>query len=404
MRAVLRRAGSVAPPGGWLLVGLAFAIVVGHTLDRFRQWGPDSRYYLAWAYRYGGLSEREASARTYEFLGSYDWFRAYCVGSGCWPAGPGEASAFLFHGFSGDLVAPRVLYPLLSAPFVRLFGPQGMLAVSLLAYVGVIVLVMALASRLLGRRWAVVAGLAIVLPASVSRWATYAYTESLSMLLCLACIAVLPIGRRATRRDVLLFGVLLILFALTRQFHPVVAAAVAAAWLAAAVAGRRLRNEWLPFLAVAIGVVVLGTAVMAIATPDYSALDWFLRHSGAGTLAGVPAAVPRVVWRIIWGDLTFIRADLVLMFVLGLALLGAILRIRSALAHVAIGAALGTLLLNVLNTQPSFFRYYALVMPLLAVLAAAAVADLVRERAPAQAVPQPAAPPDRSAVDNLART
>lgn len=402
MRALLRRAGSVAPPGGWLMVGLAFALMVGHTLDRLRQWGPDSRYYLAWAYRYGGLSEREASARAYEFLGSYDWFRVFCVNNGCWPTEPGAASTFLFHGLTGDLVAPRVLYPLLSAPFVRLFGPQGMLAVSLLAYAGVIVLVMVLASRLLGPRWAVLAGMAIVLPVSVSRWATYAYTESLSMLVCLASIAVLPIGRRARRRDVVLFGGLLILFALTRQFHLVVAAGVAAAWLAAAISGRRLRNEWLPFLAVAIGVVVVGTALMAVAAPQYSAVDWFLRYSGAGTLAGVPATVPHVVWRIVRADLDFIRIDLVLMLLLGLALLGVILRIRSALAHVTIGAVLGTLLLNVLNTQPSFFRYYALVMPLLAVLAAAAVADLVRWRAPAQAVPRPVAPPERPAVDSLA--
>ena len=36
--------------------------------------GPDSRFYLAWAYHYGGLSEHDAGKRSYDFLNTFQWF------------------------------------------------------------------------------------------------------------------------------------------------------------------------------------------------------------------------------------------------------------------------------------------------------------------------------------------
>jgi len=377
-----RRATAITPLPGWLLVGVAYALSLAITKFRFRQWGPDARYYLAWAYRYSGLSERESSRRTYEFLSQYSWFRDFCAPNGCLPADPADGAAGLFHGFAGGLVAPRVLYPLLSMPFVRLFGPQGMLVIPLLSYTACLLLVMVLASRLIGPRWAVLAGFLVIVPVSVSRWATYAYTEALTMALCMACVVVLPLARRATRRDLVLFGVFLFLFAFTRQFHPVVVAGVGLVWLGTAITRRSLRNEWLPFVGVAVGTSLLAGFIQSFMTQSYSITEWFLRESGAGTWSGVPAAVPRVIWSIVKADGWTISVDyplVLLLIVSGVALL---YRLRSPLVQLTLGLYLGTLLLNVLNTEPSNFRYYAMVVPMLALVAAAFVAELMTGKRP----------------------
>lgn len=363
---------ATAPLPGWLLVAAAYLTALIGGKEHLRQWGPDARYYLAWAYRYGGLSEREAGRRTYAFLDTFGWFREFC-GPLC---RPDDTYSWLFHGWTGGLVAPRVLYPLLSAPFVRAFGPQGMLVVPVLGYAVCLVLVMVLAARLAGPRWSVLAGVATVLPVAMSRWSSYAYTEALTMALCVACVAVLPLARRARRWDPAIFGLLLLAFAFTRQFHPVVVAAVALSWLAAAVVDRRLRNPWLPFLGVGVGVLVVANIVQGLIAPAYSIVDSFVRHSGAGGLAGIPAAIPRVAWRLIRAEAWDALADPSICLIALLVVVGAVRRYRSPATWVTAGAVAGTVVLHVLNTEPSHLRYYSVVFPLLTVYATAVVADL----------------------------
>lgn len=395
LKGLARRAEAVAPLRGWLLVAGLYVLSLVYTIFRFRQWAPDARYYLAWAYKYAGFSERESARRTYEFLGGYSWFRDYCQNvGGCWPADINAGYDPLFHGFTGGLVAPRVLYPLLSAPFVRLFGPQGMLVVPVLSYTVCLVLVMVLASRLVGRRWAVLAAFAAILPIPMARWSTYAYTEALTMALAMACVIVLPLGSpggghspesqpRATgRRDWVLFGVFLFLFAFTRQFHAIVVAGVGLAWLGVAIQRRALRNEWLPFLGVGAGVVVLTALLQSFMSRTYSLTDWFLEQSGAETVSGAPAAVVRIVWRLIRAEGWWISGDFPLVVMLCLVAVGALYRLRSPLVLLTVGMTLGTLALNILNTEPSNFRYYSNVIPLFAVLVTAVVADLVGGETP----------------------
>ncbi|WP_213450196.1 hypothetical protein [Rhizomonospora bruguierae] len=394
MKTPLRRArawlAGVAPLPGWLLVAAAYGTALIGSTEHLRRWGPDARYYLAWAYRYGGLSEREAGRRTYEFLDTFEWFRDFC-GPGC---RPDDTYAWLFHGWTGGLVAPRVLYPLLSAPFVRAVGPQGMLVVPILAYAVCLVLVMVLAARLAGPRWSVLAGLATVLPAEMSRWSNYAYTEALTMALCVACVVVLPLGRHARRWDPALFGVLLLAFAFTRQFHPVVVAGVGAAWLGAAVTARRLRNPWLPFLAVGVAVLVVANVVQGLIAPAYSIVDSFVRHSGAGSVAGIPGALPRVAWRLIRAEAWDALDDPSICLVGLLVVAGALRRYRSPVTWLVTGALGGTFALHVLNTEPSHLRYYAVVFPLLAVYATTVVADLFGGAPPP--APEPPVPGERA--------
>jgi hypothetical protein len=365
----------VAPPAGWLVTGLAFAAVILSTVRTMRQWGPDSRYYLGWAYRYAGFDEAEAGRRTYEFLSSWSWFGPFCHGA-CGADVDPSAYDQLFHGATGGLVAPRVMYPLLSAPFVRLFGPWGMLVVPLLAYAVAVVAVMVVAARLAGRQWSVVAALGMILPVTVSRFATYAYTEALTIAISAACLLVLPLGRQARRRDVAVFASLLAVFAFTRQFHLVVVAAVTMAWFATLVARRRVRNEWLPFVLAGVAVTAVAGAIQAATAPAYSIVDSFLRHSGAGDWSGVPAAVARVAWRLVRAELFDILRDVPLAVLCLLAAVALAYRWRHPVSHLAAGALGGTAVLHILNTEPSHFRYYTTAVPLLAIAVAVLLSGL----------------------------
>ncbi|HZN74114.1 MAG TPA: hypothetical protein VFC00_20800 [Micromonosporaceae bacterium] len=396
MTAFIRRAAMVASPGAWALVGVTYVLTVLVSVRRFWQWGPDSRYYLAWAYKYGGLSEAEAGRRTYEFLGGFSWFQPFCHGA-CGPHVPAEAYDQLFHGHTGGLGAMRLLYPLLSAPFVRLFGPYGMLVVPLIAYAVCVALVMILTTRLVDRAWSVLAAMAMLLPLSVARFATYAYTEALAMALMAACLCVLPLDRppqpRHRRRDLALLGVFLTLFAFTRQFHPTVVAGVALAWLGAAIRQRRLRNDWLPLLAVAAGVAAVCSLIQSLLAPDFQVVGPFLRYLGADSIHDVPALLPAIAWQIIKAEAFSASADGPLVVLTALAVFAAARRPHHPLAQYTTGAVLVTFALSLITAEGSDFRYYAITTPMLAILATTTVAATLKQP-PTAATIRPA--PDAS--------
>jgi hypothetical protein len=198
------------------------------------------------------------------------------------------------------------------------------------------------------------------------------------MALCMACIVVLPLGRRARRRDLVFFTGFLLLFAFTRQFQLILLTGVALVWLAGVAASRRLRNQWLPFLAAATAASALAGIIQRLMAPNYSILDWFYAHSGAGSLSQVPAGLLRVGWRVIKSELWNLTSDLPLLLICLIAAIGLLQHLRSELSQLAIGIVTGTFVLNLLNTEPSNFRYYAMAFPLLTVVAVSTVASWVR--------------------------
>src|SRR5262249_16806713 len=155
----------------------------------------------------------------------------YCYYA-CDTSDPSITYNWLFHGEEGGLYAQRILYPLLSAPFVRLFGPYGMLVVPFVAYTACVVMTVLLANRIAGRRWAVLGGIGVLLPISIALFSLYAYSEAPAMALLVACVLALPVGRTGASRPRhwIAFGVLLTLFAFTRQFHNALALGVILAW------------------------------------------------------------------------------------------------------------------------------------------------------------------------------
>lgn len=379
-RAVLRRMTRVAPLPAWGLLAAVYAAALA--INAFRwHYGPDTRFYLAWAYRFGGLSDVEAGQRTYGFLNNFDWFGPYC-----WPAcdltDPALTFDWLFGGEQGGLVAQRPVYPLLSAPFVALLGPRGLLVVPAFAYTACVVLTVVLAGRLLGRRWAVPAGIASVLPISIVQFGLYAYTEALAMALLLACVLCLPLARSADRRGLIAFGALLALLAFTRQFHYALVLGVVAAWLGTARRRRGWRNEWLPFVAVGVGISAVLAVVQRLMAPGYSLLEPFLKVSGAQTVEAIPGVLPGVVGRIVVGELHVAAQDFGLVLVVLLGVAGMVRYRASAFTWLTVGLLVGIFALQLVTALPSDNRYWALAVPLLAIHATAFVARVLAPDTP----------------------
>ncbi len=381
-RGSLRERLVAAVPGrGWLLLAACYLASCWATVVTRVEWGPDSRLYLAWAYRYLGHSPADAAARTKDFLYPMDG-----VGTSTqfWPA---DAAHAYFTGSDGAVVGARPLYPLLSAPFVALLGPRGMLVVPFVSYAFVVAGVAVLAHRLWGRHWGLLAGLLMILPVQVSRWAIMGQTEGLAIALTVACLLFLPLGRAGGRRDPLWFGLLLVASLCVRQFALALTAGVVLAWLVAAVRDRRWRNAWLAPAAVATGVTVLVLAVQSVVTRIWfegGALDLSGRYQKLTCQALHHCGVASVPWGLRYigrADYGYLRADLTLLATVALFLVAVVWRRRSELTALAVGAALATLALNLLVVWPSYYRYFAPVHPLILLAGLALIVDLARRSA-----------------------
>ena len=137
------------------------------------------------------------------------------------------------------MVTARVLYPLLSVPFVLGMGIYGMLIVPSVSWlVGVLVPVILLVRRgyYLG---ALIAGGLVIASSSIARWSVANITDALLMALSALMIFSLPLFSRPTRRRHLLaLALLVVLASLTKQSWPIWIMLVVGPWL---VMGFRLR-------------------------------------------------------------------------------------------------------------------------------------------------------------------
>ncbi|HEV2088267.1 MAG TPA: glycosyltransferase family 39 protein, partial [Cryptosporangiaceae bacterium] len=386
MATFLERFRTALPRRGWLLLAGLYAFTLVLSLTLRVNWGADSRLYLAWTYWYLGYSQPEAAQLSYDFLiGIVVPERCPT----CWP--PNFAGEF-FTGRYAAVVAPRVFLPLVSAPLVALFGPNGMLVVSILCYAGAIVAVVLFASRLWGQRWALVAGLMMLVPVSLVRWAAIGHTEAAAILFTVWPLLFLPLARRTGRRDVVWFAVLVVLGMANRQFAIALPAAGAAVWLLVAVRDRRLRNPWLPF---AVWGTVLGTAVLAVqmlvpprifggeklSLPDQFAMLAKEEYGASGV-----EAVVRVTAGLIRSDLLGLRFDLVLCALLALAAVAVVWRFRSELSVLAAVSFVVVSAIYVIQFHPSSFRYQVPIIPLLGLAVIALMADVwgPRKRRPSR--------------------
>ncbi|GAA3395691.1 hypothetical protein [Cryptosporangium minutisporangium] len=376
MKRITRSLRTALPARGWLLLAALCALAVLLASATNAHYGPDSRIYLAWTYWYLGHPQAEAAQLSYDYLATNPGL------ANCWTCWPEDYRTSFFTGQYAAVVGPRILLPLLSAPFVVLIGPAGLLVVPIIGYALAIVATVVLASRLWGPRWALVAGAMLLLPVSVSRWSVVAHTEGPAFALLTLPLLLLPLAQRVTRKHVAWYVVLVVLGMLNRQFAIALPVAVGAAWLLVAVRDRAIRNPWLPFAVWGslVGVGVL--AVQMLVSPLIFGGEELSLSRRFDDLAGKyfgtygVAALPDVVWNIVRSDLLRVRYDLALVALLAAATVAVVWRFRSELSALAAGAFLVVSAINVVEFWPAAFRYHAPIVPLLVLAVVALLVDL----------------------------
>ena len=369
---------------------LVIPLVIG--LASHMRWGalypPDSRYYVTMALRDMGKTPAQALTQQLKVTG--------------WPA---ESWYFSSADPVWRMVQPRMLYPLLSVPFVWMFGVSVGMAVVPAAAMVVTVLA---AARLVQRRYgpfAARAAAGALAATGIATWLAMAITDAPAVALVALILLRLPLGRRTSGRDLVWLGAYAAGLCLTRQVTPMIAGLVCGGWLWAflfPVQGRprRFRNEWFAPAAVVTGVSLVGQAAFSQAYP-YNVTQQFLYASDQLTLHQALLNLPSLAWSLARSEVVnLLHNDRYLLVLMAAPLLYVLISFKDEVVGVFLGGAAGTAMLVLANGVPSGMRYESVLAPV-AVLVFGALTDRfapvalrgpVAQNSPAAQIPRPATP------------
>lgn len=318
------------------------ACAVSYSLTAWAKplFAPDTRYYYAMALHFGGASQEEAAATV----------AAQSALSGWESPGPDQL-------FGWGLVQPRVVYPALATPFVKLFGVWGLAVVSGMA---LFALVLALTTLLLRRYGAIPAvGVVLLLLSSTQILfnSTAMLTESLSALWTTLIAAVAFRHVRDPRR-IYLIGLfaLTVVSAFTRQATLIPAAALLSAWLLGLILRRDHRwagPAWVVTLT-AVGLQVLQGWIF----PTFSQKKQYLHMTNSDSLGEALAATPDLVWHIASTNARqWAGVDLAVPLLIVVMTVSVVVFWRRPESHLVLGAVAASALYNVTNGTPVGIRY-----------------------------------------------
>lgn len=302
---------------------------------------PDSRYYLAMSYLFGGETPDSAQHLTEQALVGY---------------GIPVPDADVLFGWG--LVQPRVVLPALAALPVKLFGPYGLPAVVLLIDIVLIVAMTLILKRRLGNGPAIAVMLLVTTSHYLQAFNGGALTESLSALWT-ALSLVLAWKWIADRSRWALVGIALTVVGsgFTRQATFIVAGAFVAAWVLDSIFARK-NSPWM-WPAVVTAATSLGVQVFqTLVFPSFSQAGQYMRMTGTDSIGDAILATPKLAAGILINDFgTFLKADMPLLILILLALAGMVLFFKRPEAHLLFGALLGVALYNITNGNATQFRY-----------------------------------------------
>jgi hypothetical protein len=353
------------------VVALLLVIPLGIGLAAHMRWGslypPDSRYYVTMALRDMGQSPADALNGQLKVTG--------------WPA---ESWYFSSSDPVWRMVQPRMLYPLMSVPFVWMFGaPVGMAVVPALSMAVAVLAGARLVQRFYGP-FAALAAAGIFAATGVSTWLSMAITDPLAVALVAVILLRLPLGRRTSRRDLVWLALYAVLLCTTRQVAPMTAGLVCGGWLWTAMFVpedrprrlARLRNEWLAPAAIVAGISLAGQEAFSWAYP-YDVTQQFLYASDRPTLSGALLKLPSTAWSLTQSEvLNMLQNDRYLLFLMAVPLLYVLLRFKDVKTGLFLGGLAGTSVLVVANGVPSGMRYESVLAPVAVLLVGALVHDL----------------------------
>lgn len=325
----------------YLVILSVLTVVYVAIILLYSQYFPDSAHYLGMSLWFSGMTQQDA----------LELVNARHIANGWDP----NTSVDLL--FNWGLVKPRVVLPLLSVPFIWLFGPAGLtVTTGIITLVLVLVLYKLLAARY-GRVASVVSVLLMLSSMFIMVFSVGMLTESLSALWGVAALAAAYRYQSDPRkRWIVIMVAVTLLSAFTRQATFIVAGAFVVAWLLSFAVPRATRGWTVPTIAVA-GSALLAQLVQTWLFP-FSQGDQYMRMTQTDSLWGAILATPKLIVGILREELaTYVLEDQVLLILIGLALISMVVFWRRTESHLLFGAILGISLYNITNGNATHFRY-----------------------------------------------
>jgi len=377
----------IAPWRVWLFLLLMLTVGWITTIDHRVLFTGDTRYYAASALTFAGYGHAEALRMMQSYVAAFHM--------------PLPSSDVLFDQSSTNA---RVVYPALSAPFVRLFGIDGMGVIPAVAAALAFAVMLATGSRRWGWRLAVPPLVLLATSSKTLLFCASMITESLSIMWCALLLMVALARPQGGRSTAVLLALLTLGLGFTRQATLIPAGAFCLAWLALAIRDRAVRNRWaVPAVVVTLTAVVVQVLQLLI-WPGYSLVRQWEYSTRTTSVAGALRASPHQFWKIISTDTqTLAAADLPLLVLILATLLAWLLVWRRVEVWLSIGALIGAYFYNVTNGTPSGFRYEMPAIPFMVLCVSALLAHRPWDpvRTPAS---EPTAPVRAVVSEPLART
>ena len=266
-----------------------------------------------------------------------------------------------------QMVRTRILYPVLSIPFIDLWGLSGgSLAIPILGDVLFLWAIARVLQRMYGPAVAVfvTGAFSLVNPIWGFSWAG---TDTLALGLTAVLVANLPIERRIGRSALAWIGIMAVFIPLTRQVGVLAPAMAGAGWLWALARERTWRNRWLGSLVVTSAVTTgIQTASMMLANADTSGVI----SRGQTTYWGVIRQFVHYLKIVTQEACTYMwHNDRMLYALLSAAGVTVLVRIKSDAAAVFFGAVCATYVITAGVGYSSFMRYEMVMFPAAAVAA-----------------------------------
>ena len=314
-------------------------------------------------------------------------------------------------------VRPRVLYPLMSAPFVNLFGYYGLLVVPALSWLAAVLIPAVLLLRRGMLLAPAIAGILVFASTSVGRWSVANLIDALLMGLMAFSLLVLPIFERQPQWwRVGIFAIIVVLGSLTKQSWPIWIAVVITPWVAYALANRPdgmksacgRGNPWTWFAGIGTATAIISwRSLDAILGKQNSAwalsqLQTVLHGSevvgsevvGSEVVgSGITSEMLRAVWSITDQSASaliieigqLVVLDKALLIAIGLAFFGVWKHRRWSASYAFLGVLFVVMALSALNTTQGInFRFALAVVPWIVLLAGSwsQPVDVLKESAP----------------------
>jgi hypothetical protein len=326
---------------------------IGMQITSRQYWNhpPDSRYYLT-------MMARD--------MGS-DWGQSVRAELRVAPGNHLAPWYFADNDPTWQMVRIRVLYPVLSIPFIWLWGLSGgSLAVPVLGTVLFLWAIARVLQRLYGPAVAVIVagGFSLTTPVNVFTWAG---TDTLAMGLAGVIVLNLPIERRIGKANLVWLGAASVFIAMTRQVGVLAPAMAGAGWLWLLVRERSWRNRWLGSLIVtAATTFVIQVLAMTLANANTAGVvghgktgAWNIVRQFVHYLKIVTEQACTYMW----------HSDRMLYALLIAAGVSVLARFGSDATAVFVGAVVSTYVITASVGFSSFMRYEMVMFPAAAVAA-----------------------------------